>query len=47
MFTLLVIIFTEFRFVFKLHFFSVQRFENRYLMKPVQADEKAPIMKGT
>ena len=40
MFTLLVVIFTEFRFVFKLHFFSVQSFENRYLVKPVQADEK-------
>ena len=40
MFILLVVIFTEFRFVFKLHFFSVQSFENRYLVKPVQADEK-------
>ena len=25
---------------FKLHFFSVQSFEHRYLVKPVQADDK-------
>ena len=39
MFTL-VVIFTAFRFVFKLYLYSVQRLENRHLVKPVQADEK-------
>ena len=39
MFTL-VVIFTEFRFVFKLHFYSVQTLENRHLVKPQPADEK-------
>ena len=34
MFTLIVI-FTEFRFVFKLHFYNVPRLENRHLVKPV------------
>ena len=32
---------------FKLHFNSLQRLENRHLVKPVLADEKAPTMKGT
>ena len=32
---------------FKLHFYSLQRLENRHLVKPVLADEKAPTMKGT
>ena len=40
MFTVLVVIFTEFRFVFKLHFFSVQSLKNHHLVKPIQADEK-------
>ena len=39
MFTL-VAIFTEFKFVSKLHVFSVQRLENRHLLKHAQADEK-------
>ena len=39
MFTL-VVIFTEFKFVSKLHFFSAQRLEHRHLVKPVQTDEK-------
>ena len=46
MFTVLVVIFTEFRFVLKLHLFSVQSLENHLLVKPLQADEKTPIMKG-
>ena len=46
MFTL-VVIFTAFRFVFKLYFYSAQGLENRLLVKPVQADEKTPTMKGT
>ena len=46
MFTL-VVIFTEFRFVFKLHFYSVQTLENRHLGKPLLADEKTPTMRGT
>ena len=32
---------------FKLHFYSLQRLENRHLVKPVLADEKTPTMKGT
>ena len=43
----MVVIFTEFRFFFKLHFYGVPRLENRYLVKPVLADEKTPTMKGT
>ena len=46
MFTL-VVIFTEFRFVFKLHFHSVQTLENRHLVEPLLADEKTPTMRGT
>ena len=46
MFTL-VVIFTEFRFVFKLHFYSVETWENRYLVEPLLADEKTPTMRGT
>ena len=43
----LVVIFTAFRLVFKLYFYSVQRLEDRHLVEPVQADEKTPTMKGT
>ena len=32
---------------FKLHVYSLQRLENRHLVKPVLADEKTPTMKGT
>ena len=32
---------------FKLHFYSLQRLENRHLVKPVLDHEKAPTMKGT
>ena len=46
MFTL-VVIFTEFRFVFKLHFYSLQTLENRHLVKPLLADETTPTMRGT
>ena len=46
MFTL-VVIFTEFRFAFKLHFYSVQTLENRHLVKPQLADEKTITMRGT
>ena len=46
MFTL-VVIFTEFRFVFKWHFHSVQTLENRHLVKPQLADEKTPTIRGT
>ncbi|CAH3183771.1 unnamed protein product [Porites evermanni] len=31
---------------FKLHFYSLQRLENRHLVKPVLADEKTPTIKG-
>ena len=43
----LVVIFTEFRFFFKLHFYSLQRLENRHLVEPVLPDETTPTMKGT
>ena len=33
--------------VFKLHFYSLQRLENRHLVKSALAGEKAPTMKGT
>ena len=46
MFTL-VVIFTEFRFVFKLHFYSLQTLENRHLVKPLLADETTPTIGGT
>ena len=46
MFTV-VVTFTEFRFVFKLHFHSVQTLENRHLVKTLLADEKTPTMRGT
>ena len=32
---------------FKLHFYSLQRLQNRHLVKPVLADEKTPRMKNT
>ena len=31
---------------FKLHFYSLQRLENRHLVKPVLADEKTTTVKG-
>ena len=43
----LVVIFTAFRLVFTLYFYSVQRLKDRHLVEPVQADEKTPTMKGT
>ena len=32
---------------FKLNFYSLQRLENRHLLKPVLPDETIPTMKGT
>ena len=32
---------------FKLNFYSLQRLENRHLVKPVLPDETTPTMKGT
>ncbi|CAH3142199.1 unnamed protein product, partial [Porites lobata] len=36
----------RFRFFFKLHFYSLQRLENRHLVEPVLPDETTPTMKG-